>query len=92
AIAIISYAAYIGIGRRFNQAEELRQANIKLNQANNKIAKLTSQRVRQEVARDLHDTLTQDIVGINMQLAVIKMLAEKQDYDKMKMMLDKTEK
>lgn len=90
AIAIISYAAYIGIGRRFNQAEELQRANRQLSQANKEIAQLTSQRVRQAVARDIHDTLTQDIVGINMQLTVMKLLAQKHDYERLGLILDKT--
>ncbi|KRM80228.1 hypothetical protein FC35_GL000354 [Limosilactobacillus coleohominis DSM 14060] len=90
-IVVLTYAAYYSVYRRFYQAEELTQTNHKLNQANAKIAELTSQRVRQEIARDLHDTLTQDIVGINMQLAVVKHLADQQDYPKMRQMLERTE-
>lgn len=90
-VVVLTYAAYYSVYRRFYQAEELTQTNHKLNQANAKIAELTSQRVRQEIARDLHDTLTQDIVGINMQLAVVKHLADQEDYPKMRQMLERTE-
>lgn len=90
-VVILTYASYISIHRRFCQAEELLQINAKLQAANRRIADLTSQRVRQEVARDLHDTLTQDIVGINMQLAVVKRLAEQQKYEQMQQMLAQAE-
>ena len=91
AILLITYVAYISLYRRLEQNETIRQTNLKLSIANQKIADLTADKVRQAVARELHDTLTQDVVGINMQLSAIKMLADQREYTKMNQMLDQTE-
>ncbi|WP_251547665.1 sensor histidine kinase [Limosilactobacillus caecicola] len=87
----VSYTAYLGVVRRLRQTEELKQTNLKLSRANRKIARLTAQKVHQEIARDLHDTLVQDIVGINMQLAMIKRFADHQQYPEMLKVVDKTQ-
>lgn len=88
ALVVIAYRTTY---RQFMQAEELRVVNEKLNHANQRIEKLTAERVHKEVARDLHDTLTQDFVGLNMRLTVIKQLAEKQEYAKLLPMVTETQ-
>lgn len=85
------WLAYNNIYWRFYQEAELREKNIELSKANKKIEKLTAEKVQQEIARDLHDTLTQDIIGINMELTVIGMLDQKHDYDKLSKQIAKTQ-
>lgn len=58
----------------FTGAFTRRQNYSGLASANKQIAALTAERIHQEIVRDLHDTLTQNIIGINMQLSVIEML------------------
>lgn len=90
-VFVLVVIAYRTTYRQFMQAEELRVVNEKLNHANHRIEKLTAERVHKEVARDLHDTLTQDFVGLNMRLTVIKQLAEKQEYAKLLPMITETQ-
>ncbi|WP_143457273.1 sensor histidine kinase [Limosilactobacillus caccae] len=90
-VFVLVVIAYRTTYRQFMQAEELRVVNEKLNHANQRIEKLTAERVHKEVARDLHDTLTQDFVGLNMRLTVIKQLAEKQEYAKLLPMVTETQ-
>ncbi|MBB1079565.1 hypothetical protein H5S09_06615 [Limosilactobacillus sp. STM2_1] len=90
-MCILISLAYVNTYRRFSQETELRAKNIELLKANEQIEKLTAEKVQQEIARDLHDTLTQDIIGINMELAVIGILDQKHDYDKLSKQIIKTQ-
>ena len=74
------------------QAERIVQTNIKLHQANRQIAELTAEKIQHELARDLHDTLTQDLVGIGMRLTVIDQLLGMENVDKAKKTVKETQK
>lgn len=74
------------------QTEEIVQTNIKLKQANQQIADLTEEKVHRQMARDLHDTLTQDLVGINMRLTVINQLMAAEKLTKAKSLVKQTQK
>lgn len=53
-------------------AESLESANAKLAAYNAKIESLTLQNERQRMARELHDTLAQDVAGLVLQLEAVK--------------------
>lgn len=90
-ICLLIGLAYATIYQHFLQTEDLHQKNLALKVANEQIERLTAERVQQEIARDLHDTLTQDIIGINMELTVMQLLAQKHDYEKLDVQLKKTQ-
>lgn len=89
--ALLVVVAYRILYKRYAQVEELRRWNLKLSQANQRIAELTEEKVLRANARDLHDTLTQDVIGINMYLTMVQKLAKQHKYQEMEEMLIKTQ-
>lgn len=53
-----------------------------LERANKKIEQLTRQNERQRMARDLHDSLIQRLIGANLKLDVVEAHLKKGNYDK----------
>lgn len=88
---ILVIIAYRILYKRYSQVEELLRWNLRLSRANQKIAELTEEKVLRKNAQDLHDTLTQDIIGINMYLTMVKKLADQHKYAQMREMLTKTQ-
>ncbi|MCH4171556.1 MAG: sensor histidine kinase [Lactobacillus sp.] len=66
---------------RLFQTLQLKQVNEELNEAYHEVARLTAEEIRQKMARELHDTITQDLVGINFQLTAVKMFLDKKQLD-----------
>ena len=60
---------------------ELKDAHIQLEDDAARIEDLTLTNERQRLARELHDTLAQDLVGLGMQLETVDLLLERQRYD-----------
>lgn len=56
--------------------------NLELQQANKKIRALTIQNERQRMARDLHDNLAQQLVGLILKLEASEVHLHKQNYEK----------
>lgn len=56
--------------------------NLELQQANKRIRELTIQNERQRMARDLHDNLAQQLVGLILKLEASEAHLQKQNYDK----------
>lgn len=56
--------------------------NLELQQANKKIRALTIQNERQRMARDLHDNLAQQLVGLILKLEASEVHLSKQNYEK----------
>lgn len=56
--------------------------NKRLEEANKRIAQLTRQTERQRMARDLHDSLIQRLIGANLKLDVVEAHLKKGSYDK----------
>lgn len=71
---------------------QLSQVNEELNHAYQKVALLTAVEERQKMARNLHDTLTQDLVGIGMQLAIVGTYMDNQKLDKARQQLHDVQK
>lgn len=89
--ALLVIIAYRILYKRYAQVEELRKWNLRLSQANQRIAELTEEKVLRANAQDLHDTLTQDVIGINMYLTMVQKLADQHQYRQMQDMLTKTQ-
>ena len=60
---------------------ELKDAHMKLEDNAARIEDLTLTNERQRLARELHDTLAQDLVGLGMQLETVDLLLERQRYE-----------
>ncbi|MFD0898682.1 sensor histidine kinase [Loigolactobacillus binensis] len=73
AIWFIARYYYTTTYMRIFQSIQLKQVNNELNEAYHEVARLTAEAIRQKMARELHDTITQDLVGINLQLTAVKM-------------------
>lgn len=56
--------------------------NKRLEEANRRIAQLTRQTERQRMARDLHDSLIQRLIGANLKLDVVEAHLKKGSYNK----------
>lgn len=56
--------------------------NLELQQANERIRELTIQNERQRMARDLHDNLAQQLVGLILKLEASEVHLTKQNYEK----------
>ena len=79
------------IYRQAFQAQYLQEVNEELNQAYAQVEEVTTKAVKQTLARDLHDSLTQDLIGINMHLSAMKVLLDNEDYQKLAQTLEKTQ-
>lgn len=77
------------IYRQAFQAQYLQEVNEELNQAYAQVEEVTTKAVKQTLARDLHDSLTQDLIGINMHLSAMKVLLDNEDYQKLAQTLEK---
>lgn len=86
---------YLNTYTRSFQSLQLKQANDEINEAYHEVARLTADEIRQKMARDLHDTITQDLVGINMQLTAIQTYLKNGDLEhanqKIKVVQDMTQ-
>ncbi|UZD51514.1 sensor histidine kinase [Bacillus halotolerans] len=81
-IVIITYA-----GTLFTQVDEKIKAQLTLERlelAHQQVEQLTLQNERQRMARDLHDTLAQGLVSLNMQLDAINVHISKGNTDRAK--------
>ncbi|AUJ30405.1 sensor histidine kinase [Liquorilactobacillus hordei] len=78
-IVFISKYYYSLIYNNFKKKIELEKINAELNDAYQEVTTLTTRAVKQKLARDLHDTLVQDLIGINLQLALIENHVQKND-------------
>ncbi len=81
-IVIITYAATL-----FAQVDEKIKAQLTLERlglAHQQVEQLTLQNERQRMARDLHDTLAQGLVSLNMQLDAINVHISKGNTDRAK--------
>ncbi|MBV5121476.1 sensor histidine kinase [Bacillus halotolerans] len=81
-IVIITYAATL-----FTQVDEKIKAQLTLERlelAHQQVEQLTLQNERQRMARDLHDTLAQGLVSLNMQLDAINVHISKGNTDRAK--------
>lgn len=87
-VGIATGIIYKSIYEQVVYTKKLYSMNKKLDYANQQIKQLTAQKVRREVARDLHDTLTQDLIGINMQLTVINQIAKNNSTSEIQKMLE----
>lgn len=92
ATSFLAYYYYNPIYENGYQSIQLQQLNDELNDAYQKVEQLTVVEERQKMARDLHDTLTQDLVGIGMELSVIEAYGKNGDYNKAKAQLQHTKK
>ncbi|MBS9336023.1 sensor histidine kinase [Fructobacillus papyrifericola] len=72
-----------------NKQIDLRHANAEIQLAYNTVDQLTAARERERIARDLHDTLLQDMTGLSMQLDVLTKLLERGNVDSAKEIADK---
>ncbi len=72
-----------------NKQIDLRNANAELQIAYNTVDQLTAARERERIARDLHDTLLQDMTGLSMQLDVLTKLLERGNIVSAKEISDK---
>ncbi|WP_229025072.1 sensor histidine kinase [Streptococcus macedonicus] len=88
-IALLSIYYYQMIYRQAFQAQYLQEVNEELNQAYAQVEEVTTKAVKQTLARDLHDSLTQDLIGINMHLSAMKVLLDNEDYQKLAQTLEK---
>lgn len=88
-IALLSIYYYQMIYRQVFQAQYLQEVNEELNQAYAQVEEVTTKAVKQTLARDLHDSLTQDLIGINMHLSAMKVLLDNEDYQKLAQTLEK---
>ncbi|MFT9255397.1 sensor histidine kinase [Liquorilactobacillus hordei] len=79
AIVFVSKYYYSLIYNNYQKKIELQQLNVELNDAYREVTTLTTREVKQKLARDLHDTLVQDLIGINLQLALIENHVQKND-------------
>ncbi|MFT8954028.1 sensor histidine kinase [Liquorilactobacillus satsumensis] len=71
ALIFVSKYYYSLIYNNHKENAELQRLNTELSDAYKEVTRLTTQAVKQKIARDLHDTLVQDLIGINLQLATI---------------------
>ncbi|MFT8904297.1 sensor histidine kinase, partial [Liquorilactobacillus satsumensis] len=71
ALIFVSKYYYSLIYNNHKKNAELQRLNTELSDAYKEVTRLTTQAVKQKIARDLHDTLVQDLIGINLQLATI---------------------
>ncbi len=90
-IALLAIYYYQMIYRQAFQAQYLQEVNEELNQAYAQVEEATTKAVKQTLARDLHDSLTQDLIGINMHLSAMKALLDNEDYQKLAQTLEKTQ-
>lgn len=60
---------------------ELRHANTELKMAYNQVDRLSANRERERISRELHDTLLQDMTSLSMQLDILTKLLAKGDTD-----------
>ncbi len=90
-IALIAIYYYQMIYRQAFQAQYLQEVNEELNRAYEQVEEATTKAVKQTLARDLHDSLTQDLIGINMHLSAMKALLDNEDYQKLAQTLEKTQ-
>lgn len=72
-----------------NKQIDLRHANAELQIAYNTVDQLSTARERERIARDLHDTLLQDMTGLSMQLDVLTKLLRKGDIESVQEIADK---
>ncbi|WP_350255223.1 sensor histidine kinase [Bacillus halotolerans] len=87
-IVIITYAATL-----FAQVDEKIKAQLTLERlglAHQQVEQLTLQNERQRMARDLHDTLAQGLVSLNMQLDAINVHISKGNTDRAKEIIQKS--
>lgn len=82
AVALLTYYYYKPVYENNYKTLQLQQMNSELDFAYQKVEQLTVAEERQKVARDLHDTLTQDLVGISMELAIMDGYAANDQPDK----------
>ncbi|MHC9537282.1 sensor histidine kinase [Dellaglioa sp. BT-FLS60] len=92
AIMFLSYYIYKAVYDSKYQALQLSQLNVELNAAYKQVSKFTVVEERQRMARDLHDTLTQDLVGIGMELAITESYIDSEQYEKAKNRLKQIQK
>lgn len=90
-IALLSIYYYQMIYRQAFQAQYLQEVNEELNQAYAQVEEVTTKAVKQTLARDLHDSLTQDLIGFNMHLSAMEVLLDNEDYQKLAQTLEKTQ-
>lgn len=88
-IALLSIYYYQMIYRQAFQAQYLQEVNEELNQAYAQVEEVTTKAVKQTLARDLHDSLTQDLIGFNMHLSAMEVLLDNEDYQKLAQTLEK---
>lgn len=67
--------------RSLQQLSELQHSNAELQLAYNQVDQLSTDRERERIARDLHDTLLQDMTGLSMLLDVLNQKLEEGDFD-----------
>ena len=72
-----------------NQQIDLRHANAEIQIAYDEVNHLSAARERERIARDLHDTLLQDMTGLSMQLDVLTKLLERGNIVSAKEISDK---
>ncbi|MEW2857230.1 histidine kinase [Lactiplantibacillus paraplantarum] len=79
-ILFFSKYYYSLIYNNYQKRIQLKQLNDELTVAYQEVARLTTKKIKQEVARDLHDSLVQDLIGIRLQLATIEMQVQKKNF------------
>lgn len=72
---------YSLIYNNYKKNIQLQQLNDELTAAYQEVTRLTTKKIKQELARDLHDSLVQDLIGIRLQLATIERQVQKKDFD-----------
>ncbi len=90
-IALLAIYYYQMIYRQAFQVQYLQEVNEELNYAYARVEEMTAKEIKQTVARDLHDSLTQDLIGINMHLSAMTALLENEDYQRLAQTLEKTQ-
>ncbi len=90
-IALLAIYYYQMVYRQAFQVQYLQEVNEELNHAYVRVEEMTAKAIKQTVARDLHDSLTQDLIGINMHLLAMTALLENEDYQRLAQTLEKTQ-
>ncbi len=80
AIVFISKYYYSLIYNNHKKNAELQRLNNELSDAYKEVTRLTTKTVKQKIARDLHDTLVQDLIGINLQLTTVENYLKNKDF------------
>lgn len=78
----LAYYYYNPVYENSYQALQLQQLNEELNNAYQRVEQLTVVEEHQKMARDLHDTLTQDLVGIGMEFSIIEAYEKTGEHEK----------